>query len=351
MMLSLHCRLRDVALMGPEPLLDIDGLAVTYRGARRSQQNRAVDGVSLQVILGETLGLVGESGSGKTSIGAAVVGLAPVTHGSIRFDGEDITRATAGRRRVLSAKIQVIFQDPYSSLNPSRTIGQTLVEPLLVHSKLNRHESRVQVRAMLEKVGLDGAVADRYPRQFSGGQRQRIAIARSLIVSPRLVICDEPVSGLDLSVQAQVLNVLLSLQEQLLLSYLFISHDLAVVRHMSQRIAVLYRGRIMESGVAETVYATPGHPYTQELLAANPIPDPHQQRRKRLSSVTRRPARADAQVATGCPFGARCPLTVDICVSKSPELVSGPTGALVACHRRDEAHLLTDIAATGVGVP
>jgi len=326
--------------MGPEPLLDIDGLAVTYRVGRRSRQNRAVDGVSLQVISGETLGLVGESGSGKTSIGAAVVGLAPVTHGGIRFDGEDITRATVGRRRALSAEIQVIFQDPYGSLNPSRTIAQTLVEPLLVHSKLDRHESRAQVRAMLEKVGLDGTVADRYPRQFSGGQRQRIAIARALIVSPRLVICDEAVSALDLSVQAQVLNLLLSLQEQLLLSYLFIAHDLAVVRHMSQRIAVLYRGRIMESGAAETVYATPGHPYTQELLAANPIPDPQEQRRKRLSSVRRRPARVDAQVATGCPFAARCPLTVDICVSKSPELVLGPTGALVACHRRDEAHLL-----------
>jgi peptide/nickel transport system ATP-binding protein len=333
--------------MGPEPLLDIDGLAVAYRGGRRSRQNRAVDGVSLQVIPGETLGLVGESGSGKTSIGAAVVGLAPVTHGSIRFDGEDITRATGSRRRALSADIQVIFQDPYSSLNPSRTIGQTLVEPLLVHSKLGRHESRAQVRAILEKVGLDGVAAERYPRQFSGGQRQRIAIARSLIVSPRLVICDEPVSGLDLSVQAQVLNLLLSLQEQLLLSYLFISHDLAVVRHMSQRIAVLYRGRIMESGVAETVYATPGHPYTQELLAANPIPDPHQQRHKRLSSVARRPARADAQAAAGCPFSARCPFTVDICVSRPPELTCGPTGALVACHRRDESHRLADIGVTG----
>jgi oligopeptide/dipeptide ABC transporter ATP-binding protein len=328
--------------MEPEPLLEIDSLAVTYRSARRRGNTRAVDGVSLRLLPGETLGLVGESGSGKTSMGAAVVGLAPVTGGTIRYRREDITRATASRRRDLSAQIQVIFQDPYSSLNPSRTVAQTLVEPLLVHSRLTRSESRQQVRAMLENVGLDGAAADRYPRQFSGGQRQRIAIARALIISPQLVICDEPVSALDLSVQAQVLNLLLALQEQLSLSYLFIAHDLAVVRHISQRIAVMYRGRIMESGDAETVYGTPGHPYTVTLLAANPIPDPGEQRRKRSLAVTRRPARPHVATTSGCPFAARCPLTIDICVSKAPELVPGPSGALVACHRRDEVHSLAD---------
>jgi oligopeptide/dipeptide ABC transporter ATP-binding protein len=328
--------------MEPELLLAIDGLAVTYRGSRRRGNTRAVDGVSLRLLPGETLGLVGESGSGKTSMGAAVVGLAPVTGGTILYRGEDITRANASRRRDLSAQIQVIFQDPYSSLNPSRTVAQTLVEPLLVHRRVGRSESRQQVRAMLEKVGLDGAAADRYPRQFSGGQRQRIAIARALIISPQLVICDEPVSALDLSVQAQVLNLLLALQEQLSLSYLFIAHDLAVVRHISQRIAVMYRGRIMESGDAETVYGTPGHPYTVTLLAANPIPDPREQQRKRMQSVTRRPARPQAQTASGCPFAPRCPLTVDLCVSKTPELVPGPTGALVACHRRDEVNSLME---------
>ena len=323
--------------MEPEPLLDIDGLAVSYRGGGRRGSTRAVDGVSLRLLPGETLGLVGESGSGKTSIGAAVVGLAPVSGGTIRYRGKDITKASASRRRDLSAEIQVIFQDPYSSLNPSRTVAQTLVEPLLVHRGLSRSESRQQVRAMLEKVGLDGAAADRYPRQFSGGQRQRIAIARALIISPQLVICDEPVSALDLSVQAQVLNLLLALQEQLSLSYLFIAHDLAVVRHISQRIAVMYRGRIMESGDAETVYGTPVHPYTVTLLAANPIPDPGEQRRKRSLAVARRPARPNATTTSGCPFAARCPLTIDICVSTAPELLPGPSGALVACHRRDEA--------------
>ncbi len=326
--------------MEPEPLLEIDGLAVSYRGGGRRGSTKAVDGVSLRLLPGETLGLVGESGSGKTSIGAAVVGLAPVSGGTIRYRGKDITEAPASRRRDLSAQIQVIFQDPYSSLNPSRTIAQTLVEPLLVHRELSRSESRQQVRAMLEKVGLDGAAADRYPRQFSGGQRQRIAIARALIISPQLVICDEPVSALDLSVQAQVLNLLLALQEQLSLSYLFIAHDLAVVRHISQRIAVMYRGRIMESGDAQTVYGTPVHPYTVTLLAANPIPDPEEQRRKRSLAIARRPARPGAATTSGCPFAARCPLTIDICVSTPPGLLPGPSGALVACHRRDEVHAL-----------
>jgi ABC-type glutathione transport system ATPase component len=183
MTLSPAWPLPEAVLMEPEPLLDIDSLAVTYGGGRRRRHTRAVDEVSLQLVPGETLGLVGESGSGKTSIGSAVVGLAPVTHGTIRFNGQDITRATARRRRELSAQMQVIFQDPYSSLNPSRTIAQTLVEPLLIHRQLSRSESRQQVRAMLEKVGLDASAADRYPRQFSGGQRQRIAIARARLSS------------------------------------------------------------------------------------------------------------------------------------------------------------------------
>jgi oligopeptide/dipeptide ABC transporter ATP-binding protein len=326
--------------VGSDLILDIQDLTVAYGSRGRARRRRAVDGVSLQVAPGETVGLVGESGSGKTSVGASVVGLAPVSSGSIRFEGEEISKATAGRRRELSAQIQMIFQDPYGSLNPSRTIGQTLMEPLMVHRKLGRSEIAGEVREILERVGLDGDVSNSYPRQFSGGQRQRIAIARALIIAPRLVICDEPVSALDLSVQAQVLNLLLSLQEHLQLSYLFISHDLAVVRHMSQRIAVLYSGRIMESGAADAVYDRPGHPYTQRLLAANPVPDPDQQRRRRITLAARSAPRGATDDTKGCPFASRCPFRVDICISEVPELKPGPTGALIACHRRDETFAL-----------
>jgi peptide/nickel transport system ATP-binding protein len=267
----------------PTPLLEIDDLVVTYRLSLRRTLT-AVDHVSLVVHEGETVGLVGESGSGKSTTGSAVLGLAPVTSGRIRFAGEDITRAAAARRRRLSAQLQVIFQDPYGSLNPSQTIGRTLAEPLLVHGR--RAEAPARIREMLDRVGLDESAARRYPAQFSGGQRQRIAIARALMMSPRLVICDEAVSALDLSIQAQVLNLLLELQRDLRMSYLFISHDLSVVRHMCDRIVVLYRGAIVESGDTERVCTDPQHPYTQRLLASSPVPDPVVQgehRRQRAS--------------------------------------------------------------------
>ncbi len=264
-----------------EPLLELRDLVVEYPQRRRALRARAVDGVSLTVGEGEIVGLVGESGSGKTSIGAAVAGLAPVTSGSVRYAGEEIAHASAARRRALSAELQVVFQDPYSSLNPVRTIGQTLAEPLLVHRRLRRSEVDAQVRAMLVRVGLDGEAADRYPSQFSGGQRQRIAIARALMISPRLVVCDEAVSALDLSVQAQVLNLLLELQRELSLSYLFISHDLDVVRHMADRIVVVHRGAVVEAGDADRVYDAPEHPYTQALLAAVPLPHPDLQATRR----------------------------------------------------------------------
>jgi ABC-type oligopeptide transport system ATPase subunit len=268
------------------PLLDIHGLTIEYRRGRHAVV-RAVDGVSLQVQPGETVGLVGESGSGKSTLGNAVLGLVPVHRGAIFFDGKDITRARFRERRALSEHLQVVFQDPYSSLNPVRTIGQTLAEPLHVHRKLRRSEREGPIRAMLQRVGLPPEAADRYPAQFSGGQRQRIAIARALMVSPRLIICDEPVSGLDLSVQAQVLNLLFELQRDFGLSYLFISHDLAVVRHVSHRIIVLYRGQIMESGPANQVYEAPSHPYTQALLAAAPVPDPELQEARRAERRAR----------------------------------------------------------------
>jgi ABC-type glutathione transport system ATPase component len=243
----------------------------------------AVDGVTFELDERRTLGLVGESGSGKSTIGRAILGLVPAALGTIAFDGEDITRATSARRRELSAELQVVFQDPFSSLNPSRTIGWSLAEPLRVHRRAADPEG--EVAAMLERVGLRPDAATRYPAQFSGGQRQRVAIARALMVRPRLVICDEAVSALDLSVQAQVLNLLQDLQEELGMSYLFISHDLDVVRHVADEVVVLRQGRIVETGRTDEVYASPKARYTAELLAAAPVPDPDEQAARRLARL------------------------------------------------------------------
>jgi oligopeptide/dipeptide ABC transporter ATP-binding protein len=325
------------ALTGPaEELLRIEGLDVEFR-VGRGKKLKASDQVSLVIRRGETVGLVGESGSGKSTIGAATLGLVPVKRGSIVFRGEDITHAKASRRRAISKQLQVIFQDPYSSLNPARTIEQTLIEPLLVHRKLGRTEASELVGTMLERVGMPRDAAQRYPAQFSGGQRQRIAIARALMVSPELVICDEAVSALDLSVQAQVLNVLLTLQRELGVSYLFISHDLSVVRHMCERVIVLYRGKIMEQGDAETIHSRPAHPYSQALLSASPIPDPAEQsaQRERIA-IASKPSMSSAPL-TGCRFANRCPFATAICVEEDPALRPGPTGTDVACHHADEA--------------
>lgn len=261
-------------------LLDVRGLTVRYRRGRRAELT-ALNSVDLFLARGETLSIVGESGSGKSTLGNAVLGLVRPSAGTIRFDGEDITAASQTRRRQLTADIQAIFQNPQASLNPMRTIGQTLEEPLLAHRRTTKAQRRAAVGDGLERVRLAAEDARKYPAQFSGGQLQRIAIARALMLSPKLIICDEAVSGLDLSVQAQVLNLLRKLQQDLGLSYLFISHDLAVVRHISDRVAVLYRGTIVEDGDVERVCERPEHPYTQALLAAAPVPDPAEQRRRR----------------------------------------------------------------------
>ncbi|RJQ84177.1 ATP-binding cassette domain-containing protein [Amycolatopsis panacis] len=270
-----------------DPILTVKDLTVVY-GASRKRATRAVDGISLSVRPRETIGIVGESGSGKTTLGRAVLGLTPVTAGMILFEGEDITRAGYRRRRALSSRLQVVFQDPYSSLNPTRTIGQTLAESLRHHGSLSRNEIKDRVGAMLERVGLPADSAARYPGRFSGGQRQRIAIARALMPQPRLVICDEAVSALDLSVQAQILNLLRELQDELHLSYLFIAHDLDVVRFLSDRILVMYRGREVEQGPAEKIYNEPADPYTRALLDAVPVPDPERQRIRREARWNRR---------------------------------------------------------------
>jgi oligopeptide/dipeptide ABC transporter ATP-binding protein len=323
----------------PEPggwLLEVSELSVAYRTRRRGQPVTAVDQVSLSVGPNETVGLVGESGSGKTTIARAVLGLTPAGGGTVRFEGEDITRASRGRRRELSRDLQVVFQDPYGSLSPTRTVGQTLAEPLIAHRLASPGEAKDQVATMLQRVGLPADASSRFPGEFSGGQRQRVAIARALMPSPRLVICDEPVSALDLSVQAQVLNLLRGLQREYRLSYLFIAHNLAVVRHMSHRIVVLYHGRIMEQGPAAAVYERPGHPYTRALLRAVPEADPRIQAARRAVAVAEARAPVTAQEVHGCPFAPRCPHVIADCRQARPPLVAAPGGTEVACIRADE---------------
>lgn len=264
-----------MSVQADTPILSVRGLTVHFGGFR------ALNDVSFEIPTGSTLGLVGESGSGKTTIGKVILGQVRASAGSVIYKGEDITHAPRRRRRELGRDIQVIFQDPYSSLNPTRTIGQTLSEPLMAKGVTSREEIRRQIREILDIVGMPADTADRYPVEFSGGQRQRVAVARAVIARPQLVVCDEPVSALDLSVQAQVLNLLNDLQREMGLSLLFISHDLTVVRHVSHRTIVLYRGEIVEEGDAQDIQRDPQHPYTRTLLAAAPVPNPEKQREKR----------------------------------------------------------------------
>ncbi|MER7250751.1 ATP-binding cassette domain-containing protein [Kribbella sp. NPDC000426] len=271
-------------------MLEAKNVVVDYAGRRRANAFRALHDISFDIKPHETLGLVGESGSGKTTIGRAVLGLVPVSSGSIRFDGQELVGMSRRERRRLSDDIQVVFQDPYSSLNPSMTVEDILVEPLVARGSVSRVAATERVRTLLDQVGLPQDAVRRLPREFSGGQRQRIAIARALALRPKLIVCDEPVSALDLSTQARVLDLFISIQEETGVAYLFISHDLAVVRHISHRVAVLYRGDIVEYGDAAAVTERPEHLYTKRLLMAAPIPDPdrqavrRQERRELLAS-------------------------------------------------------------------
>lgn len=265
----------------PADLLRVDNLIVEYPGKGfRAKPFRALTDINISIGQGETLGLVGESGSGKTTLGRAVLGLAPVTAGRITFDGKDISHAGRKDRRILSRDLQVVFQDPYTSLNPALEIGDILAEPLAVQGKPPA-EARARVRELLDQVGLPSDAIHRLPREFSGGQRQRVAIARALALSPKLIVCDEPVSALDLSTQARVLDLFLQIQRDTGVSYLFVSHDLDVVRHISHRVAVMYHGEIVEQGPADVVTRDPEHPYTQRLLLASPVPDPDRQEQRR----------------------------------------------------------------------
>jgi oligopeptide/dipeptide ABC transporter ATP-binding protein len=318
-------------------LLTVDGLAKTFV-ARRNLLGRptalvkAVDGVTFQVDAGETLALVGESGCGKSTVGRLVLDLIPPTAGVVKFDGKDISAFDATARTAFRASAQLIFQDPYASLNPRMTVGQTLDEPLMLHTDISKADRRGRVGDLLTTVGLTPAHAERYPHEFSGGQRQRIAIARALAVSPKLIVCDEPVSALDVSIRAQVLNLLQDLQARLGLALIFISHDLSVVRHIASRVAVMYLGRIVETGTAADVFARPRHPYTQALLSAIPIPTPSAKRTRRLL-----PGDPPSPInpPSGCHLHGRCPHAEAACAASVPALVSQSLTHAVACHRLD----------------
>jgi len=296
---------------------------------------RAVDGVTFSIKKGETLGLVGESGSGKTTIGRLLLRLLPATGGEIRFEGQNVLALNRGELRRLRRSMQIIFQDPFASLNPRMPIGDIVGEPLVIHGITRGKETERRVRELLELVGLQPYHANRYPHEFSGGQRQRVGVARALAVNPKFIVCDEPVSALDVSIQAQVINLLEELQEKFDLTYLFIAHDLSVVRHISTRVAVMYVGKIVELADRDALYQNPLHPYTQALLSAIPIPDPVlEKRRKRIVLTGDIPSPVNPP--SGCRFHTRCPIAFDRCVSEEPPLREYEAGHFAACHWVEE---------------
>ena len=315
-------------------LLEVDNLHVHFRsgGLLGGRQNvRAVDGVSFSVAPGETLGLVGESGSGKSTIARTVLGLHRPTSGQIRFEGEDLLALRARELRKRRRHLQIVFQDPATSLNPRMKVGAIVAEPLLVHGLAeSKREAAERARELLELCGMPADSIDRYPHAFSGGQQQRVAIARALALEPKLVVADEPTSALDVSIQAQIVNLMADLQERLGLSYLLISHDLAVVRQLADRVAVLYAGRLFELAPADDLYARPNNPYTKALLGASPIPDPVVERhRERI--VLRGEIPNPAAPPSGCRFHTRCPIAQDRCSHEQPPLEEKHAGQWSAC--------------------
>ena len=317
-------------------LLQVNDLVMhfpIYRGVIRRQVGavRAVDGVSFDVKKGETLGLVGESGCGKTTTGRTILQLYRPTAGSVVFDGVDLVALKGEQLRKMRRKMQMIFQDPYASLNPRMTVGEIVGEPLEVHQVSKGKATDERVRELLSLVKMNPSFADRYPHEFSGGQRQRIGVARALALNPSLIVCDEPISALDVSIQAQVVNLLEELQAKFNLTYLFIAHDLSMVRHISDRVAVMYLGVIMELADRNEIYENPLHPYTQALLSAIPIPDPVVDS-KRKRTILKGDVPSPVNPPSGCRFRTRCPIAEAVCAEERPEFRELKPGHFVACH-------------------
>jgi len=299
---------------------------------RRVGAVQAVDGVSFEVRRGETLGLVGESGCGKSTLGRAILQLYRPTEGDVIFEGTDLTKIGGERLRRMRRRMQMIFQDPYASLNPRMTVGSIVAEPIEIHKLARGKEKRERVQELLKVCGLNPYFANRYPHEFSGGQRQRIGIARALAVNPAFIVADEPVSALDVSIQAQIINLLEELQDEFQLTYLFIAHDLSVVRHISDRVAVMYLGRIVELADRDELYLNPAHPYTKALLSAVPIPDPRIER-KRERIILTGDVPTPVNPPQGCRFHTRCPIAIEVCAEVDPEWRDIGGNHWVACHR------------------
>ncbi len=329
-----HEEKRPAANAGQDTLIEVQDLKKYFPikgGLFRKTVGyvKAVDGVSFSIARGKTFGLVGESGCGKSTVGRTLLRLYEKTDGSVLFEGEDIFALSRKHLRAVRPQMQIVFQDPYSSLNPRMSIGQAIGEPMLTHRLCTKGDVRKKVSQIMEECGLPSYYIERYPHEFSGGQRQRIGIARALALNPKFIVCDEPVSALDVSIQAQIINLLTDLQRERGITYLFISHDLSVVEHISDYVGVMYLGSLVETGSQEALYQNPLHPYTKALLSAAPVPDPHAKRNRILLSGD---IPSPANPPSGCKFHTRCPIAQEICASQVPQLVDCGDGHCCACH-------------------